>query len=412
MRSDRKTIRSIRNEGIGVAVAAMLGLPMALQGGEFMQRGHDMAARASEVITEPRIEQYGDHTRKFQGIPGIERADNGRLWATWYANNVEADEGPDNYVILVTSDDDGENWSRPRLVIDPEGPVRAFDPVLWIDPTGRLWMIWSQSHSWWDGRGGVWAVTTDNPEDYAPTWSPPRRLFNGVMMNKPTVLSTGEWLAPAAVWKREASTTGRRPVLDARAIFREPDEMFSNVWRSNDQGDTWEFIGKADVPDRLFDEHMFVEREDGSLWMLVRTRYGIGESFSEDRGKTWTPGEPSDIDHVSARFFIRRLGSGNLLLIKHDPPEDDPRRSHLTAFLSYDDGESWEHRLVLDERTGVSYPDAVETEDGVIYAIYDYDRRGDREILMAVFTEGDVEAGEMVSDEGRLRVLVNRAGED
>ena len=395
-----------------MVIAAMLGLSMTLQGGDFMQRGHDMAARAPEVITEPRIEHYGDHTRKFQGIPGIERASNGRLWATWYANNVEPDEGPDNYVILATSDDDGETWSRPRLVIDPEGPVRAFDPVLWTDPTGRMWLIWSQSHSWWDGRGGVWAVTTDNPEDYAPTWSTPRRLFNGIMMNKPTVLSTGEWLAPAAVWKREVSATGRRPVLDARAIFRKPDEMFSNVWRSSDQGDTWEFIGKADVPDRLFDEHMFVEREDGSLWMLVRTRYGIGESFSEDRGKTWTPGEPSDIDHVSARFFIRRLQSGKLMLIKHNPPEDARRRSHLTAFLSSDDGASWTGGLVLDERTGVSYPDAVETEDGVTYAIYDLDRTGEREILMAVFTEEDVAAGDLVSDVGRLRVLVNKAGED
>lgn len=38
---------------------------------------------------------------------------------------------------------------------------------------------------------------------------------------------------------------------------------------------------------RQFDEHMFVERKDDSLWLLVRTQYGIGERVSTDRGKTW-----------------------------------------------------------------------------------------------------------------------------
>jgi len=79
--------------------------------------------------------EYADHTRIFQGIPGIESAGNGRLWAVWYAGGPdEPGEGPGNYVVLVTSSDDGKTWSGPRLVIDPEGPVRAFDPCLWIDP--------------------------------------------------------------------------------------------------------------------------------------------------------------------------------------------------------------------------------------------------------------------------------------
>lgn len=110
--------------------------------------------------------KYADGTRIFQGIPGIERAANGRLWATWYAGGPdEPGEGPGNYVVLVSSDDDGKSWSTPQLVIDPAGPVRAYDPCLWIDPTGRLWLFWAQSFGWWDGRSGVWAVTTDRPGD-------------------------------------------------------------------------------------------------------------------------------------------------------------------------------------------------------------------------------------------------------
>ena len=48
--------------------------------------------------------------------------------------------------------------------------------------------------------------------------------------------------------------------------------------------------GHADVPMRSFDEHMIVQKKDGTLWMLVRTFDGLGESFSSDGGFTWTPG--------------------------------------------------------------------------------------------------------------------------
>lgn len=39
--------------------------------------------------------EYGPQTRRWQGIPGIERAANGRLWATWYSGTDG--EGPGNY---------------------------------------------------------------------------------------------------------------------------------------------------------------------------------------------------------------------------------------------------------------------------------------------------------------------------
>ncbi len=110
----------------------------------------------------------------------------------------------------------------------------------------------------------------------------------------------------------------------------------------------------------------------------------------------------------SARFFLRRLRSGNLLLVRHAPP-DGKTRSHLAAYLSEDDGATWIGGLTIDERPGVSYPDGVETDDGRIYVIYDFQRYRDKEVLMAVFTEEDVRAGGFVSSAARERVLVNKA---
>ncbi|WP_321473117.1 sialidase family protein [uncultured Paludibaculum sp.] len=136
----------------------------------------DPALEAPAIAMNPGPE-YADGTRSFQGIPGLERAANGRLWATWYAGGPqEPGEGPGNYVVLVTSGDGGKTWSQPKLVIDPPGPVRAYDPALWVDPTGRLWLFWAQSYEWWDGRSGVWCMVAAKPGKESPKWSKPRRL--------------------------------------------------------------------------------------------------------------------------------------------------------------------------------------------------------------------------------------------
>ncbi|WP_278471046.1 sialidase family protein [Gimesia maris] len=358
----------------------------------------DPALVAPPINTSPGKE-YADDTRMFQGIPGLSRAANGRLWALWYAGGTG--EGELNYVVLVTSGDDGKTWSGPKLVIDPPGPVRAYDPAIWHDPSGRMWVFWAQSYRWWDGRSGVWAITTDGSDQENPKWTEPRRLCNGIMMNKPTVLSNGDWLLPVAIWKQPAKES-----IEHR--FDLPEERGGNIFISKDQGKTFQLLGQTDVPERTFDEHMIVERKDNSLWTLVRTRYGIGESISTDGGKTWSEGKASDIPHVNARFFIRRLKSGNLLMVRHNPADKKSRRD-LTAFLSQDDGKTWQGGLLLDERSGVSYPDGVQSDDGTIYIIYDFARTRDKKILMATFTEEDVLAGKPVSDKARLRVLVNQA---
>ena len=58
-------------------------------------------------------------------------------------------------------------------------------------------------------------------------------------------------------------------------------------------------------------------------------------------------------------------------------------------------------------RSGTSYPDAVEDDDGNIYVIYDHGRGVNGEIVMAKITEEDIIAGELVRDTSRLQVLIN-----
>lgn len=364
----------------------------------------DPSLQPPPINTAPGPE-YSDSARIFQGIPALERAANGRLWAAWYAGGSnEPGEGPGNYVVLVTSRDDGKTWSKPKVVVDPPGDVRAYDETLWLDPQGHLWLFWAQSYQWWDGRSGVWCIVTQNPGAETPRWSVPRRLGDGIMMNKPVVLKNGDWLLPVSVWDFPADK--RTP---ERYQHNLGDGIGVKVIYSCDQGKTFSLLGKTRSPAPNADEHMIVERRDGSLWMLIRTNNGIAESMSTDGGKSWTPARPSTIPHLVSRFFIRRLNSGRLLLVKHAPTPDKAKiRMNLTAFLSDDDGRTWKGGLMLDDRPGVSYPDGVQDKKGVIRIIYDYMRDRDKMILMASFSEEDVLAGKP-SATTRLRVLVNQA---
>lgn len=334
---------------------------------------------------------HASDNRGFQGIPSLAVSPKGRLWATWYAGKTPK-EDHNNYAVLSTSGDGGQTWTE-VMIVDPDagGPVRAFDPELWVSPDGRLHWFWAQAMGHAGFPGGVWSLTADDPEAESPLWSQPRRITDGVMMCKPLVLSTGEWVLPTSLWRIRDDS--------AQMVI------------SEDRGKSWELRGACNVPkeDRQFDEHMIVERRDGSLWLLARTKYGIGESVSADRGQTWSDLQPSGIEHPSARFFIRRLNSGNLLLVKHGPIDERTGRSHLTAYLSMDDGKSWQGGLLLDERKGVSYPDGQQTKDGLIRIVYDFSRTGKRHILLATFREEDVKAGRRVSDDVRLRQIVSDA---
>jgi hypothetical protein len=343
----------------------------------------DIALAPATVVVNPWKNHVSPTTR--QGVPGIERTARGRLWAV-YGRDVES---PRNYQVAKYSDNDGRSWSDVKLLILPQKNVRAMSASIWIDPRGRLWVFWGQSFGQQDGRFGIFAIVSDDPDADEPKWSEPRRLGDGILLNKPTVLSNGDWLLTSSIWKADDSI---------------------RVYASSDQGETFQLRGTANIADpkmRGPDEPMIVERKDGSLWMMVRVQ-GLGQTVSHDHGRTWTPVEKLPIRHPTSRFFLRRLTSGALLLVKHGGIDEKVSREKLMAFVSDDDGATWTGGLMIDEREHVTYPDGVQGEDGVIYVAYDYNRTPEGVIQMAVFTEDDVRAGKPVSDKVQLQMVIDR----
>ena len=362
-----------------------------------------------KLIPNPSAtEDYRRADRTCTGVPSIAVTHAGRLWVAWYSGttpDAKIETCANAYVIVSTSGDGGKTWKE-VLAIDPDGPgpLKAVDPRPWVDPSGRLWIVWHitiNGVSYQFQFKKAWAITADDAEQEQPSWSPPWHIADGVMLNKPVVLSSGDWLF--AAHDRKTVDTG----------------LLKGVV-SEEQGQTFKVRGQVEFSHELHAiEPMAIERQDGSLWMLIRTGnagdlespQGIAESFSTDRGVTWSPPRPSAIKHTASRFYIGRLQSGNLLLVKHCGIDVDlasvgrKQRRELTAFISKDDGRTWSSGLMIDERIGCTYPDAQQTADGTIYLTWDFQRSSQQEILLTTFTEADVLSA---SEETIARVKANR----
>jgi predicted neuraminidase len=344
---------------------------------------------APAVLVNPGTE-FQDEARPGAMIIGMDRTPKGRLWGCWTGTG----DKKDGYFLLATSDDDGATWSKPRLAVgartEPGQKLSgALVGNLWTDPRGRLWLFFDQQLGDPQGRITNWFMRCDDPDAAEPAWSEPVRFAEGCTLNKPTVLKNGDWLLPVSHWAEKTAW----------------------VYASTDQGQSWKPRGSVKFPDWEFDEHMMVELRDGRRWMLARTQGQPHESFSSDGGATWSePRQAATVQNVNARFFLRRLKSGRILLVKNGAPTERlQKRTHLSAWLSEDEGQTWKGGLLLDERNSVSYPDGVESPDGLIHILYDWNRHTDAEILMAKFREEDVLAGRILSKDAQLRMLANKA---
>lgn len=358
------------------------------------------------TLTPPRLDLkphpgYWPRSRLWQGIPSIERAPKGRLWATWYAGPLAEGKGQ-NYQLLVTSGDDGATWTKPVAVYDPTRQLlggEGSDSHLWLDPKGKLWWF---MHRVMPSPGlyprTCWGFYTDEPDSPQPKWKGPVFAGYGNSLNKETVLADGTWLHmsdPLGRWQEPVS-----PEVATGA----------HVYRFKAYGQPWEHAGQATFKDSPGPgtEHMIIERRDGVLWMLARIPKGIAQAVSDDKGRTWRELEPfTHAFNHGTRFYLTRLASGSLLLVVNDHPKS---RTNMTAMLSEDDGKTWPFKLVLDERTAVSYPDGTEAPDGFIYVTYDHGRYNldQQEILFAKFTEADIRAGKLVSPQSRLKQIINK----
>jgi len=369
----------------------------------------------TKIIFDPGKE-YCSESRRWQGVPSIEKTGN-RLWAAWFSGG-NYEPSTENYAIIAYSDDDGANWLEPYMVIagDRKEGYRVFDPQLWVDNSGKLWLFWCQDTYAKDAKSSdyntqgeeierayfcklqQWAMCCEKPEKEIPVWSKSQFMWSGLTKNNVEILKNGRWLVSA---------------YDIVDTF-----TFSTKFMvSDDEG--YHFIEKKGQVEstNMFCEPMTVQLNDGTLWCLIRTMTGyLDESFSYDNGETWTAAKRTDIPNPSTRFFIGRLKNGMLLLVNTPSTQFGDRKS-LVASLSMDEGKTWKYHFKIDDRRSTTYPDVALDDEGYIYIIYDCQRDNRqiqdaaKEICYAKITADDIIAGELVSEGSCLQRIISKVQE-
>jgi predicted neuraminidase len=251
-------------------------------------------------------------------------------------------------------------WTPPVEVangVDDAARYPCWNPVLFEMPDRTLSLFYKVGPSpqrWWG------MVRTSR--DHARTWSGARRLPDGILgpiKNKAVRLADGTVISPSS------SESPNRP-----STWRVHFE------RSVDAGRTWTAVAppvSADGSEIHAIQPSILIHPDGRLQAVGRTRSRrIFETWSSDRGKTWTPMALTVLPNPNAGIDAVTLGDGRHLVVYNHTTNG---RSPLNVAVSRD-GTVWAAALVLEREPGeYSYPAVIQTADGFVHITYTWKRQ-------------------------------------
>ena len=271
------------------------------------------------------------------------------LVCAWFAGSEEGK--PDVGIWFARR---GEKiWSKPVEIftgVQPDGSrFPCWNPVLFLQPSGPLHLFFKvgpKPSAWW----GMHALSNDG----GATWGAAERLPSkilGPIKNKPILLPDGVLLCPSST---EEPAFGWRVMIE----------------RTADWGKTWEQLGPLNERSFGAIQPTILRWGPGKLQILCRTRNTrvIGESWSDDEGKSWLPLQPTMLPNPNSGLDATMLKDGRgLLIYNHTTTGRNPLNIAVST-----DGKTWLAGPKLEHTPGreFSYPAVIQTADGLVHVSY------------------------------------------
>lgn len=304
--------------------------------------------------------------------------DNGDILVAYFAGTRESANDVDIWI----SKRENDIWKKPVKVVEKEG-LPLWNPVLFQRENGEIVLFYKQ------GKPIVnWYTMVTTSMDNGKSWSVPEELIEGdiggrgPVKNKPIILHDGTWLAPASV---------------------EGEFWDCFVDHSSDEGKTWQAselvpvlrknntnsmdkdINPIDiVKGKGIIQPTLWESEPNHVHMLTRSTSGfMYRSDSTDGGHTWSTAYNAYLPNNNSGFDLTQLDNGTLVLV-YNPVGIYSKgargpRTPLLLSVSYDNGHTWEEKVILDEEgtgvlpAGFAYP-AIISKDNRIMVTYTWNR--------------------------------------
>lgn len=289
-----------------------------------------------------------------------------------------------------------ENGTLRISFLDKKGLVEAFrvqpkelESVsfgqLWNAPDGKLYLYYTETDGYYDGRGELKALVCLDPQNTTDEWYSATGLGVGICTGKPVLTNDGKWLVPAALWGR--TLIGDRDDFYGNEVHGRYDEGKHRdldwrrgplVYVSADNGLTWSMkSGLVVVPEKVSARHndpQIVKCSDGSLKMIIRSSGTAWtySSVSNNNGRFWSSAEKF-VQSPDRKAAFHRLSDGKLLMVKLGRLDSFNYLlgKGLYAYLSDTDGETWYGGLCIDSSADADSPVVTQNGDGTILIAYD-----------------------------------------
>ncbi len=315
--------------------------------------------------------------------PAIAVTNKGTLLAFCQAHRYDAEDTGDIDILLRRSFDGGKSWEAPQVVWD-ETMSSCSNPTVVVDrDSGRIWVLMGWSYyadTLEDILKGHFVTNTGSmnrtyqayivhSNDDGASWSALASMEHVTeLVKKP------EWrlFKPgpgAGIQLRHGPHKGRLIIPCAFSSFGKDCgyDGFSDIYAihdyvhfgsyfvySDDQGSSWQRSEGMVWP--WMGECQIVELDDGRLMLNMQNYYRKQKcravATSEDGGSTWSEAifDTTLVDPVSQAGFVQYTRNGtddrNRLLFSNPADPDKPR--NLTVRLSYDDGQFWPVKKVIE----------------------------------------------------------------
>ena len=336
--------------------------------------------------------------KKHTHSSSIVQCPNGDLLACWYHGSGER-TADDVLVQGARLKKGAKRWSPVFTMADTPG-FPDCNPVLHIDPKGRLRLFWVAvlANRWECGL-----LKVRRAEDFQGQ-GPPNWSWQDVVPLKPgpgfaqtmeqrfgeIKLNTEMWAEYARPYedlllkaardpfKRQTGWMPRTHPLTlpgGRILLPLYSDGFnaSLVAISDDHGDTWRasrpIIGLGPIQPSL------AKRRDGTIVAFCRDSGPppgrVMASLSGDNGETWSAARDTALPNPGSSLDVIVLQDGRWLIVYNDSTRS---RDNLTAALSADEGRTWPIKRRLepqgDGATSFGYPAVLQAADGAVHLTY------------------------------------------
>lgn len=352
------------------------------------------AASASVFESQYIFEPQDKHVHS----SSIVECRNGDLLAVWFYGSGE--RRSNDVMIQGARKPAGEEaWGEVWQAADtPDLP--DCNPVLFIDDSNTLWLIWVVVHTnRWERAILKYRLSDDYHGAGAPNWD-----WQDIILLKPGETfaedfgagfdalgaEDGMWAEYALPYTRMIVEAAQDPVKRdigwmtrthpmTLASGRILIPLYSDGFNaglmaiSDDDGATWRaskpIVGLGPIQPSV------VQRKDGTLVAYMRDSgdapMRVLASTSPDEGETWTPAVDTDIPNPGSSLETIALRDGRWVMVFNDTED---RRNRLAIALSNDEGATWPHQRYLERSDdgGYAYPSVMESDSGRIHVTYTF----------------------------------------